>query len=440
MADAAASANQWDLIPRMTPFLDRHLVLPLLEFLEEKQIYPQDDIKRAKLDLLAETNMVDFIKDIQSTIGGVSNEKELEARKSAVLARMTELQNEAAPLIELANKADTMKALKEAGNLNKVGYLSEHHGVTESAIKSLYALAKHMYECGVYDQANKHLALVREVATEPELLQNALWGKLATNILMEAWDVAVRDLQAIKDSIETKGNPTMQLQQRTWLLHWSLPIFFNSPESRHALLDFYYNERITQAVQISCPHMLRYIIAGYIVSKRRFPLVKMVEQESYAYTDPVTKFIECLYVQSDFEAAEAQLALCGPLFENDPYLHLVKDLFLDNCRSLIFEPFCKLHNCIDTNLLASKLNVSSEKSEEWIVQLIRTAKIDAKIDTQAHQVLIGSQSVPLYQQLIDRIRPLTRPLGPVGPSRRSHRDGPRENRSEAPKPVTASSE
>lgn len=38
MADAAASANQWDLIPRMTPFLDRHLVLPLLEFLEEKQV------------------------------------------------------------------------------------------------------------------------------------------------------------------------------------------------------------------------------------------------------------------------------------------------------------------------------------------------------------------------------------------------------------------
>lgn len=38
MADAAASANQWDLIPRMTPFLDRHLVLPLLEFLEDKQV------------------------------------------------------------------------------------------------------------------------------------------------------------------------------------------------------------------------------------------------------------------------------------------------------------------------------------------------------------------------------------------------------------------
>lgn len=35
MADAAASARQWDLVPRMTPFLDRHLVLPNLEFLEE---------------------------------------------------------------------------------------------------------------------------------------------------------------------------------------------------------------------------------------------------------------------------------------------------------------------------------------------------------------------------------------------------------------------
>lgn len=35
MADEVASARQWDLIPKMTPYLDRHLLLPLLEFLEE---------------------------------------------------------------------------------------------------------------------------------------------------------------------------------------------------------------------------------------------------------------------------------------------------------------------------------------------------------------------------------------------------------------------
>lgn len=37
MADAAA-ALQWDLVPRMSPYLDRHLVLPLLEHLEAAQV------------------------------------------------------------------------------------------------------------------------------------------------------------------------------------------------------------------------------------------------------------------------------------------------------------------------------------------------------------------------------------------------------------------
>jgi translation initiation factor 3 subunit E len=451
MADAAVSANQVDLIPRMTPFLDRHLVLPLLEFLEEKQIYPQDDIKRAKLELLAGTNMVDFIEDTQKSLGSSTNTQELAARKEEVMTKMNQLQVEANSLIELLNKPDTLKALKEAGNLNKLAYLSEHHGVSEGAVKALYALAKCTFECGVYEQANKYLSLVREVSVESEVLQNALWGKLATSILMETWDVALRDLFAIRDTIEARAfsNPTGQLQQRAWLLHWALPIFFNSPDSRMPLLDFFHHERTWQVIQIACPHLLRYIIAGSIVTKRRFPkeIVKMVDQESYTYSDPVTKFVEALYGQTDFETAETHLAQCGPLFDQDPFLHLVKDLFLENCRSLIFELFCKLHNCIDTQLLASKLNVSNEKSEEWIVQLIRTSKLDAKIDTQAHQILIGSQSLPLYQQLIDRTRPLIRPLGPIGPSnRRSHRGGHSEhsqrsdNRSDAPRPSTQASE
>lgn len=37
MADAAA-ALQWDLVPRMSPYLDRHLILALLEHLEDIQV------------------------------------------------------------------------------------------------------------------------------------------------------------------------------------------------------------------------------------------------------------------------------------------------------------------------------------------------------------------------------------------------------------------
>lgn len=78
--------------------------------------------------------------------------------------------------------------------------------------------------------------------------------------------------------------------------------------------------------------------------------------------------------------------------------------------------------------------MTPDESEKWIVNLIRGAKLDAKIDTQANQVLIGSQTPALYQQLIDRTRILIRPLGPApGPKRhqQGHREGQKENRSAA---------
>ena len=54
----------YDLTPRIAPNLDRHLVFPLLEFLQERQLYPDQDILRAKLELLNQTNMVDYAMDI----------------------------------------------------------------------------------------------------------------------------------------------------------------------------------------------------------------------------------------------------------------------------------------------------------------------------------------------------------------------------------------
>lgn len=373
------------------------------------------------------------------------------AKKNEAVAKMGQLLSAAAPMNAILENAEAMKylesakPLKESTASSRLAHLVEHHGVTEDSVKALYALAKYQYECGNYADANPRLTLCYDVATDQEMIWNLLWGKLATSILMEDWSEALKDFSAIdaklvmsKDSASTTAP---SIQQRTWLLHWSLPIFFNSPEARLTLLDFYQNERTSQIIQLSCPYLLRYMIVAPIVSKRRFPkeIIKLVDQESYQYSDPVTKFIETLYGQMDFELAETQLSLCSKMFDADPLLQSVKDDFLNNGRQLIFELYCKLHSCVDTRLLASKKPEKFDDSEKWIGELIRGAKLDAKIDTQANQVLIGAQSLPLYQQLIDRTKPLNRPLGPVSGGsgsnankkpyhNQSNRDGGRSDR------------
>lgn len=61
-------AAKYDLTPRVAPHLDRHLVFPLLEFLQERGQYPEEDILKAKIELLNHTNMVDYAMDIHKSL------------------------------------------------------------------------------------------------------------------------------------------------------------------------------------------------------------------------------------------------------------------------------------------------------------------------------------------------------------------------------------
>lgn len=53
---------------KVAPQLDRHLVFPLLEFLQERQLYNDEEILKAKIELLSETNMVDYAMDIHKSL------------------------------------------------------------------------------------------------------------------------------------------------------------------------------------------------------------------------------------------------------------------------------------------------------------------------------------------------------------------------------------
>ena len=63
-----------------------------------------------------------------------------------------------------------------------------------------------------------------------------------------------------------------------------------------------------------CPHILRYLTTAVITNKRRKAvlkeLVKVIQQETYTYKDPITEFLECLYVNFDFDGAQKKLSEC----------------------------------------------------------------------------------------------------------------------------------
>jgi len=240
-----------------------------------------------------------------------------------------------------------------------------------------------------------------------------LWGKFAAEILMQNWEQAHIDMNRLKELIDSKNfnSPLTPLQQRTWLIHWSLFVFFNHENGRNGIIDMFFQDRYINAIQTACPHIIRYLTTAVITNKRRRnvlkDLVKVIQQEGYTYRDPITEFLECLYVNFDFDMAQKKLLECENVLLNDFFLVACRDEFIENARLFIFETYCRIHQKIDIGMLAQKLNMKQDQAEKWIVNLIRNARLDAKIDSKFNCVIMGNQYPSVYQQVIEKTKGLS---------------------------------
>lgn len=295
-------------------------------------------------------------------------------------------------------------------------YLEKEHEVTREALDDYYHYAKFKYNCGDYEDAraklNDYLSVEETKSVTTDLGFNAQWGKFGSEILLKHWDGALAEMNVLRTAIDERNSPDKeQLQQRTWLLHWSLFVFFNHPKGRDLIIDTFFAERHLQAIQTNAPWLLRYLTAAVIINKRRRnelkQLVRVIQQEQYTYNDPLTKFLECLYVNFDFEGAQQKLHECKLVLQSDYFLCNSTDDFMENARLFIFETYCRIHQKIDISMLAQKLAMESEDAERWIVNLIRGAYLDAKIDSSTNTVIMGSHFPTVYQQVIDKTKDLT---------------------------------
>lgn len=402
---------EYDLTYKVGQYLDRHLVFPLIEFLSGKEIYDEDELLQGKINLLQKTNMVDFAMDEYKILHDTDEVPEgMTKKREEVVGNLKELLVQ----IELITTALESEDFKVFTQTKRDGaaifdYLKTNFEVTREMVESLYQYAKFQYECGNYQEATEYLYIYKVLDDKNGM--SAMWGKLASEILLQNWDNALEDFTRLKEVIDgdTFSSPLKLLQQRTWLIHWSLFIFFNHPKGRDKLIDmFLYQPQYLNAIQTMCPHILRYLTTAVITSKNRRQLlkdlVKVIQQESYTYRDPITEFLECLYVNFDFDGAQQKLRECEQVLLNEFFLVACRDDFIENARLFIFETFCRIHQCISINMLAEKLNMTPDEAEKWIVNLIRNARLDAKIDSKQGHVVMGTQAASVQQQVIEKTK------------------------------------
>ncbi|XP_039284216.1 eukaryotic translation initiation factor 3 subunit E-like [Nilaparvata lugens] len=373
---------------------------------------------RAKLEVLSHTNLVDYMKDIYESLSCGTEDviEQLTQRRNDVLKQLAESREEGNTIIEILSDKNVhtiMETTRDAKLLTN--HLMKNTQFKWEYMDTVYKMAKIQYECGDYAGTSTFLYfyLLLMPPTDKNYL-NVLWGKLASEILVQNWDVALEDLNKLREYMDTNsmGSSLQLLQQRTWLIHWSLFVFFNHTKGRDLIIDmFLYRPFYLNAIQTMCPHILRYLAAAVIINRSRRPalkdLVKVIQQESYAYKDPITEFVEHLYVNFDFEGARQKLHECDEVINSDFFLVACLEEFVENARLMIFETFCRIHQCISIGMLAEKLNMKPDAAECWIVNLIRQARLDAKIDSKLGYVVMGTPPLSPYEQLIEKIDTLS---------------------------------
>ncbi|KAJ3329880.1 Eukaryotic translation initiation factor 3 subunit E [Blyttiomyces sp. JEL0837] len=402
-----------DLTNKMGEYLDRHMVLPLLEFLALKEIYSPKDLINAKYELLTKTDMIDFVNQIYKEAKNTEeNIPDYEKKRETVLKKYEDLQEKSADIMKIIQDPTVSQQLKQ-DKLANVQFLEQNFNFKPDMLLALYDFAKVQFQVGDYSGCAGMLYHYRILSTDFEMNTQALWGKLAAEILAQNWETALEDLNRLKELIERTmaSSNTVALQQRTWLIHWSLFIFFNHPKGRDHIVDLFFQPHYINSIQTACPWILRYLTAAVIVNKKRRTvmkdLIKVIQQELTSYRDPITEFVECLYVNFEFDVAQQKLIECESVLENDFFLIEFKNEFIENARLFIFETYCRIHQCIDIKGLSGKLNLDEVEGEKWIVNLIRNARLDAKIDSETNTVVMGTQYTSIYQQVIERTRALS---------------------------------
>jgi translation initiation factor 3 subunit E len=411
-AEQAKEMAKYDLIHKMTPFLDRHLIFPILNFAQETGVFKSKDLTRVELNLLSDTSMIDFAIDKYEAIGEKAPES-LTDRRQTVLEDLSSCRDHVLPLLEILEDDDKVKRIPNFKTLDEL-CSDIDFDIDPDVVDALTRYARMQFDCGNYAlsaELLKHYRSMPQGETMTSKHVSCLWGSVASALLNREFEEAAELILKLDQYLEdSKSKKSEVLIHRTWLLHWTLFAIFSADKVDPKLLEFFLNEKSLSIISLSCPHLFRYVGAVLILQKRLKHLVKdtvwIIHHEAASYADPVTRFLLALYADVDYDDAQQELQRCEQVCRGDFFLAAHWNDFQENARLHIFEAYCRIHQFINIQMIASKLNMEAEEAELWIVKLIQNAKLDARIDSEKSRVVMTKARPDVYQQVIEKTKNL----------------------------------
>merc|ERR1719154_904783 len=196
--------------------------------------------------------MVDFAIEINSTLNKNSTGQEYYEQRNEVLATMKQLKIESAPIEAIFAEEEVAEQVTNSKDYKTlVAFLETNYQFKPEMLDTVY-------KYGNYSPTADYMFLFRNlVAPTDKNYLSSLWGKLATEILIQEWDNALDDLNRLKEILDSSvqtSSPLQSLQARTWLIHWSLFVFFNHAKGRELIVEMsLYQNQYLNAIQTICP-------------------------------------------------------------------------------------------------------------------------------------------------------------------------------------------
>lgn len=414
-------------------FLDPQFVIYTIgSFISDKEVYEEAALNKICLDIVKHTRLLDLWEEYHKKVYGEDaplSQELLDAQNSLPTDKLKHIQA-CGPLLDIIGHSDEYgekeAELRDANRFD-IQVLKSEFGVTDEHLDALLHYAKFLYDCGEDGMSSKCLHIFQElkypeyikesaVAKNPELYEKMLWGQFAIIIMDQHDDWSVADdkrkelSRIISDAADKKKISDLQeLQQYTWLFHWSLFLLADHDSNRDDILSWYCQEKNLNMITIACPWLLRYIIVASILQKDRSPFNSIVKNlitpETRAMGDPFVDFVGYLLVDFDFPSAQSALRDCLSAIAMDKFLDTMTNYseFINAARGIIFDVFASVHSKIDLNQLADQLGLSVEDAERWVTHRV-TSRLKAKVDSQSATVEIVYSTHSLHDNIANVVK------------------------------------
>ncbi|SBT36400.1 eukaryotic translation initiation factor 3, subunit 6, putative [Plasmodium ovale wallikeri] len=409
--NSTTSSNaQSNLIGKVCSYLDPHMTQIIFAWLKENKILDDAEIEK-NLSIMndgCERELIGIENEFTNGNRGVisncldSLEIEIEEFQQA----MNDYKNDQVNKIGGSVEKKSIMALREWCN----AYSSEKnitYTFSDNIDDKILKLSRYYYQKKDYEKSKKNLLLyilniseiVINISDSPKM-RTCYWGIISNiinsyfqNINNDDYIFCKNDEHKIiiKDEIINEINVCVEtivklsqllskdkvtkneiILQRSWLIHWSLILIF------------------------------------HFFIKDHFELIlNTVNMVKSKYTDSFTSLLISIFTDYDFNMAQKCIAEIGFLSSQDVFLYKLKPYIEEQSRFIIFETYCRIHKSINIDMIANKVNLPRDEAEKWIVNLIRNAKLDAKIDSEKNCIEISTTLPNLYQQVIDKTQNLT---------------------------------